>query len=264
MSANGRLLPLELAAVQGSITLAPRTAAAYKALNAAAVKAGKKIAIPIDGGYRDLERQTYMYQNRARYPGKTIAYPGTSPHGTGRCFDIVGDLAYVIAHAAEYGLSRPVVGDLNHFQHDGVTVPASTNTEVITPDPIEEDTDMKLVFSTLGFWSLYTANGFYVIGEQANADKIHRALNGAGNAADINYLNSILYGPRWQWNAATGGWQPTLPSVLPQPAVAGPGAITQANIDAIAKQVEANLADDFAKLGANIDDQPTHFKIDPA
>lgn len=109
------------------------------------------------------------------------------------------------------------------------------------PPPTPEDTDMKLVNSPLGFYSLYTANGFYVIGEQANADKVYRALNDLGSAADLNYLSSILYGPRWQWNATTGGWQPTLPSVLPTAPTAAPA--TPIDYAALAKAVNDDAAE---------------------
>jgi hypothetical protein len=81
--------------------------------------------------------------------------------------------------------------------------------------PIAEETDMLLKLSALGFWTLYTSEGMYVIGAQANADKVNRCLiSGGASAADMQYLNGVLYGPRWGWDTASSSFQPNQPSIL--------------------------------------------------
>lgn len=109
------------------------------------------------------------------------------------------------------------------------------------PPPNEDGADMILANSPLGFYSLWTSEGFYVVGNQEAADKVYRCMHNGGSISDINFFNSILAGPRWSWDAKLGALQPNLPSVLAGDLNPGggtaPGGITEAQIAALAKQV---------------------------
>lgn len=108
--------------------------------------------------------------------------------------------------------------------------------------PPEEDEDMRLKKNVLGFWQLYTANGMYVIVGQDAADRVWRCLygEGAADAGDLNFLNSILYGPRWSWDAAAGSFLPNLPPI--SAAAAGPGGLSKADLDAAVASVREAIA----------------------
>lgn len=144
MAANGYLPSTLLVRVQSGILLSAPTSVAWEQLVRAArtsLKRNISIATPA-GGYRTFAVQRVMQQvsrsgtlSEKRFWGlstsskASLADPGSSSHGYGICVDVIGtpmDAAFVTL-AKRYGFFRPLPGDPNHFQHDGITAikPAS-------------------------------------------------------------------------------------------------------------------------------------------
>ena len=154
MSENGQLSAEELVTVEDNDQLAPRAAKAYRAMKAAAAKAGRAIYIVEPAGaYRSYAVQVDIRDHPERYnlnPASKvkIAPPGSSSHGWGDRVDIGGDLAWVIANAARFGFHREFgATDPNHFKHDGSILPAALDLEPLddaAPTP-QGDVEMILV-----------------------------------------------------------------------------------------------------------------------
>lgn len=146
MTSNGDLSSSELAQVSGQ-SLAPATASRFKALQAAAAKAGHTITIwQPAGGYRSIAVQRDMHAHPERYnikPGISLAAVGRSTHGQGRAVDVraatVKGRNWVAEHANEFGFSRPKPSaDPDHYEFGNpmVTEPA---TPIPTPPSVEDE-----------------------------------------------------------------------------------------------------------------------------
>jgi hypothetical protein len=134
---------MTLVAVQGSIRLESRTAAAWKAMVAdCRAETGVTLLITSPyGGHRTLAQQWAMWRDRSTSTNGKVAWPGTSVHGSGRCVDINnwGRVdKWLRANSRDYGFTRTISGEPWHFQHDGKTQPAGGGSAII-PDSEEDD-----------------------------------------------------------------------------------------------------------------------------
>jgi hypothetical protein len=134
---------MTLVAVQGSIRLESRAAAAWKAMVAdcrGETGVTLRITSPY-GGHRTLAQQWAMWRDRSTSTNGKVAWPGTSVHGSGRCVDVnnwgLVD-GWLRANAREYGFSRTIAGEPWHFQHNGTTYPAGGGSAYI-PELEEDD-----------------------------------------------------------------------------------------------------------------------------
>jgi hypothetical protein len=133
---------MTLVAVQGSIRLESRAAAAWQAMVAdcrSETGVTLRITSPY-GGHRTLAQQWAMWRDRSTSTNGKVAFPGFSVHGSGRCVDINNWFSadrWLRANARDYGFTRTIPGELWHFQHSGKTQPAGGGSAPI-PD-IEED-----------------------------------------------------------------------------------------------------------------------------
>ena len=103
------------------VWLAKQTARDFVAMQAAAAKVG--IELSIRSGFRDHERQIWLYQAwRAGY-GNRAARPGFSLHQSGRALDLrVRDPEtrdWLKRHARKFGFRRTVADEPWHFEHVG-------------------------------------------------------------------------------------------------------------------------------------------------
>lgn len=201
--------------------------------------------------YRDWDRQDQMYQRylATGLPRNGVAKPGNSIHGWARSVDCTGygtgsttqRHVWMQQNGPSYGWSWSYGRELKEPWHWDYIGPITTTAGDGGLTPIqEEDHGMYLKQSSTGFYTLFTDNGMYVIGDQANADKVWRCLNGGQSIADINYLNGVLLGARWAWDAGTSSLQPNQPSIL-----ATAGSFTTADramLDDIATKGELSQA----------------------
>lgn len=138
MSANGELKASELTLVQADLYLSVKTARAYKRLKAAAKsKLGRTITIAQKAGaYRSVAVQRAI---KKAYDSGSVAEkeawnldpashaepasPGTSNHGLGIAFDVVGTVMDTPfkSLAKQYGFTFPIPSDPHHAVHDGKT-----------------------------------------------------------------------------------------------------------------------------------------------
>jgi hypothetical protein len=204
MSANGRLLPAELVAVQGSIQLSRVTGVAWLNFEQAMRRLGfePNVTAPF-GGYRNLADQTFMAGHPSTSTTGTVARPGKSVHGDGSCVDIsnwanfgrardVGSLGRWYSRAldqfiAPYGFRRTFKGTLWepwHYQHDRVTSSAigAPTTFFIPHNLSEEDDDDMLIIGSKG------------TGEFAIAGRTYRRVEGSW-LSNTNLEGNIL-GPK--------------------------------------------------------------------
>jgi D-alanyl-D-alanine dipeptidase len=117
---RGRPRTIEVVPVD-DVWLAKATARDFRAMQAAAAKVG--IELSIRSGFRDHERQIWLYQAwRAGY-GNRAARPGYSLHQSGRALDLrVRDpetRAWLKKHARRFGFQRTVSDEPWHFEHVG-------------------------------------------------------------------------------------------------------------------------------------------------
>lgn len=95
----------------------PATAAKVNALVAAS---GGRVWI--NSGYRSVERQKQLFDAAVKKYGsvaaarKYVAPPGKSQHNHGNAVDFGGDLKWVAANAARFGLHQPMSWEPWHFE----------------------------------------------------------------------------------------------------------------------------------------------------
>lgn len=253
LPANGRMPADLLREVEPGMFLEAGTAAAY--LKAKAESGGiLKIASPV-GAYRSYAVQVDMRANPGKYgldPASSVpvAAPGQSTHGWGTRVDIAvgAGRTWAIVRLAEFGFKREFgSADPGHFQY---LTPSFAGTGTT---PIQGE-DMTGIIRDPSTGALTT------VGETTYQH--HTSM--ASYEAD-----ALVYGPfkqaasQAQYKAAVANTQVRLAYLKAQ--IGGtPGSAVDAV--AIAAAVEKNLADDFARLeaeiatvNANIDDQPTTF-----
>lgn len=131
MSANGRLRPDELTAIQGQF-LANATAHAFIAMSEASWAANRmRLKISSGGAYRDLADQQYLIDHpQGPVP---IAPLGYSTHGDGRAVDISNwatVYGWLTRNAPRFGFRQQFASERWHWKHDGTTA-AGGGTRII-------------------------------------------------------------------------------------------------------------------------------------
>jgi len=126
-------------------------------------------------GYRDLEAQKWLVKNPT---GPVLGNPpGTQSHGTGYVLDVDMGVAWIVAHAARYGITRPLLaeGEPWHLRFTKTL----TQLGLDEPEPIESEITMK-------DWSLYvhergTDKAWYLVGDgvQTSVAEAMTTLDGA-------------------------------------------------------------------------------------
>lgn len=91
--------------------------------------------VTITSGYRSREDQARLYANRGSNP-YPVAAPGMSEHERGLAADLGGSsaaLAWLHAHARDYGLDFPLKSDPVHVHRDPNVTPQKIVVEIISP-----------------------------------------------------------------------------------------------------------------------------------
>lgn len=116
--------------------LAPEFAAKLRAMIAAS---GGRVTIL--SGYRSVERQKQLFDAAVKKYGsvaaarKYVAPPGKSQHNHGNAVDLGGDLKWVAANAAKFGLYQPMSWEPWHWQPIG----SGSGKDAQTQAPSEAD-----------------------------------------------------------------------------------------------------------------------------
>lgn len=109
-----------------------------------------------------------------------------------------------------------------------------------------------------------SSSGVFVASFAGNDIRLLGALYGFAQYAPLTNPPQISNGTYLGGPGRLTGWLIFSDNAHPElPLVQGAGASTAPSPAAIAAAVDAALKDDFAAVGKNIDDQPTHFEITP-
>jgi D-alanyl-D-alanine carboxypeptidase len=118
--AHGQKLPVKLVWV-GGVELEAQTAKAFRAMAAAARKAGLDLAIR--SGFRSHEKQTELYRDYKKGWGHLAAKPGYSNHQNGKAVDIYIDdyrvYEWLRGNAKKFGFKRTVKREAWHWEYRG-------------------------------------------------------------------------------------------------------------------------------------------------
>lgn len=117
---NGKKLRLEVVQI-GWAEVELKTARAFIAMRDAAAADG--IVLEIRSGWRDFERQAWLYEAWRRGVGNKAARPGYSNHQAGRALDIYLDeanFAWLERNARRFGFRRTVRGEPWHWEFRGL------------------------------------------------------------------------------------------------------------------------------------------------
>lgn len=119
---NGRAVSIRIAPVGNGKYLNTRAAGPFKAMVAAARKAG--IRLSCTSGYRSNAQQAYLYRLYRQGRGNLAARPGYSNHQMGLSMDIGGIGSYgsraykwLKANAARFGFRNDVRGEFWHWTY---------------------------------------------------------------------------------------------------------------------------------------------------
>jgi hypothetical protein len=294
---NGHIAPTQLMSIGGHLFQAQAGAGFVRM--AADYHAAGHGTLSITEAYRDYDEQVRLF--KARYTAgwssgvwwngqfwrkkagaAVAAVPGTSNHGWGRAVDVGGyggssstaAHQWIRDHCAAYGYSWATgraSGEPWHLEFVG----AITSTAGGSGTPIEEDFLSEL--SDQEQRQLYNDMRGLALGAY---------IPNAGYTYDAHFLNLLteIRDALLKPNSYTGQFRPMdvlvsqVPAILTRVSALNPTAI---DIPALAAQLKpllaggdvdenllttkllAALAPQFAKLNANIDDQPTTFIVSP-
>lgn len=256
--ANGQMPADRLREVEPGMFLEASTAAAY--LKAKAASGGLlKIASPA-GAYRSLWVQQDMHDNPEKYgldaaSSVALAAPGSSTHGWGTRVDIAvgAGRTWAIVRLADFGFKREFgSADPGHFQYLNPSFAGTGSTSI-------QGEDMAGIIRDPSTGALTT------VGETTYQ---HHTSMASYEADALTYGPFVQAASQAQYKQAVANTQVRLAYLKAQ--ING-GSGSSVDVAAIAAKVEQNLADDFARLSAeiaavnaNIDDQPTTFTVTPA
>ncbi len=198
MSKNGQLTDDELTPVQGTIQLANTTARAWLGLETATrTELGVDLNITSPaGGYRDLAMQRAMYANPAAFGAKTVATPGYSVHGQGRCVDIYNWAALGSRRldliAARFGFRRTIIGEAWHYQHDGVTATGGGGGGF---NPLSGGNMFGFVYTPAVSWKFFCVPGDYIKNTPGAQAESVLALAGLslGSIESLDELTEVMW-----------------------------------------------------------------------
>lgn len=116
--AHGRKTPINLVWV-GGVELEAATAKAFRAMAAAAKKAGLDLAIR--SGFRSHEKQKELYREYKKGWGHLAARPGYSNHQNGKAVDIYIDdyrvYEWLRGNASKFGFKKTVRREAWHWEY---------------------------------------------------------------------------------------------------------------------------------------------------
>jgi len=277
MSANGYLTAAELAPIGNGLFLHKNAAPSYLNMRDAAAMDGVNIhSTAKASAYRDRAMQVDMRVHPLSYginPAMN-ALPGLpSGHGTGFNRDVPFGASnnWMIANAARFGWYRPArtiaLNDLNHWERDPSSTAGNGGKPISADQPAPPPTkgpDMQLIqVAEDGEVDLVTDRGIVRIQQPSHRDLFVRMSNAAregrveifaGPQRDVisTYLSLVGAADQAALLAALNkvGTVDT-PSIVSAvvAAIKGSGtSVTDANVEAIALAVDAQLADNFSKL----------------